>query len=101
MPGSATVVAGLTFGGKWPLESLAVVSVLFYVAVCLVIREYAGLKPLIMLLILSSPYIATILIGGEIRELRLLVPLLLCLFFVYVQLVQLKRAGVQPCEGSW
>jgi hypothetical protein len=85
-PGSATVVAGLTFGGKWPLESLVVVSALFYVGVCLVVREYAALKPFIMLLILSRPYIATILIGREIRELRLLVPLLLCLFFAYIQL---------------
>jgi hypothetical protein len=100
-PGSATIVAGLTFGGKWPLESFVVVSALFYVGVSLVIREYAALKPSIVLLILSSPYIATILIGGEIRELRLLVPLLLCLFFAYIQLAQLKRAGVQPCEGSW
>lgn len=99
LPGSATVVAGLTLGGKWPLESLVVVSALFYVGLMIVIREYAGFRPLVLLLILSAPYIATILIGGEIRELRLLVPLLFCLFFVYIQLAQLKVAGVQP-EGS-
>ena len=100
LPGSAVVVAGLTLGGKWPIESLVVVSALFYIGICLVIREYAAFRPSAVLLILSAPYIATIFIGGEIRELRLLVPLLLCLFLAYIQLAKLKVADVQLREVS-
>ena len=44
------------------------------------------LYAIVTLLILSAPYILTILISGVIRELRLLVPILLAQTFVYLQL---------------
>jgi hypothetical protein len=90
MPGAPAIAAGMTLGGKWAFPSLIALSALFYVAVCLATRERPGIKPSIILVVLSAPYILTILIGGELRELRLLLPLLLCLFFVYVQLAHLK-----------
>jgi hypothetical protein len=90
LPGAPEVAAGLTYGGKWAIASLIVVAALFYVGFSLAVREYLDRRPTITLLILSAPYIVTILMGGEIRELRLLVPVLLCLFFVYIQLARLN-----------
>jgi hypothetical protein len=88
LPGAPAIAGGLTYGGKWALPSLIVVGALFYVATGIAMREYPNPKPSLALLVLSAPYILTILIGGQIRELRLLIPLLLCLLFVYVQLAQ-------------
>jgi Ca2+/Na+ antiporter len=51
-------------------------------------REYRSRRPGLVLLLLSAPYIFTVLLTGELRELRLLMPLLLCLVFVYVQLTR-------------
>jgi hypothetical protein len=97
LPGAPTIAGGLTYGGKWPLPSLAVVCALFFVAVSMVVREYPTRKPSLVLLVLSAPYIVTILIGGQIRELRLLLPLLFCVLFVYLQLAHAKmqRAGIR------
>jgi hypothetical protein len=73
LPGAPEVTAGLTYGGKWAIASLIVVGALFYVGFSLAVREYLDRRPTIVLLILSAPYIITILMSGEIRELRLLV----------------------------
>jgi hypothetical protein len=88
LPGAPAIAGGLTLGGKWALPSLIVVCALFSIATGISMREYPSRKPSIALLVLSAPYILTILLGGQIRELRLLIPLLLCLLFVYVQLAQ-------------
>jgi hypothetical protein len=90
LPGTPAIAGGLTLGGKWPLPSLLVVSTLFYIAVSMAVREYPNRKPSIVLLVLSAPYVVTILVGGQLRELRLLVPLLLCLLFIYIQLAHVK-----------
>jgi hypothetical protein len=89
-PGVPAVSAGITFGGKWAVASLAVVSAVFYIGVVLAVREYFDFRPVRVLLLLSAPYLVTILLSGEIRELRLLLPLLLCLFFVHTQLAHLN-----------
>jgi hypothetical protein len=101
LPGAPAIAAGLTFGGKWPLPSLAVVCVLFSIAVSMAVREYPNRKPSIVLLVLSAPYVITILVGGQIRELRLLIPLLLCVLFVYVQLAhaRMQRSAFDTTPG--
>jgi hypothetical protein len=96
LPGAPAIAGGLTLGGKWPLPSLMVVCALYYIAVSMAVREYPNRKPSIVLLVLSAPYIVTILIGGQIRELRLLIPLLLCVLFVYVQLAHAKMQRLTP-----
>lgn len=81
------VVSGVwTFGGTWGPESLLVLGLLFFVSTTLAMRMRADIRPTIALLLFSVPYIATILISGVLRELRLLVPVLLTQTFVYVQL---------------
>ncbi len=86
LPGAPSIAEGVTLGGKWALPSLFALGVLFYIAAGLARREYPSRKPAVVLLVLSAPYIVTILISGELRELRLLIPLLLCLVFVYNRL---------------
>jgi hypothetical protein len=86
IPGIPTVAGGITLGGKWALPSLTVLCALFYIALNMAAREYRSRRPALVLLLLSAPYIVTILLTGELRELRLLMPLLLCLAFVYIQL---------------
>ncbi len=81
----------MTLGGKWGLPAAGVLCALFYIAIVLVTREYRGIRPALIMLILSTPYIFTILLSGELRELRLLMPLLFGLFFVYLQLAYLKN----------
>jgi hypothetical protein len=101
LPGAPEVTAGLTYGGKWAIASLIVVGALFYVGFSLAVREYLDRRPTIVLLILSAPYIITILMSGEIRELRLLVPVLLSLFFVYIELGRLNaRTLTYPLAGA-
>lgn len=90
LPGTPAVAAGMTFGGKWALPSLIVLCALFYIGLSLAAREFRNRKPALVLLLLSAPYLVTILLSGELRELRLLLPLLLCLLFVYVQLTALR-----------
>jgi hypothetical protein len=91
LPGTPTVAGGITFGGKWALPSLVVLCALFYIGLNMVMREYSSRRPALVLILLSAPYIVTILIAGELRELRLLMPLLLCLVFVYVELTGLRH----------
>jgi hypothetical protein len=86
LPGTPTVAGGITLGGKWALPSLIVLCALFYIGLTLVTREYSSRRPALVLLLLSTPYILTVFLTGELRELRLLMPLLLCLVFVYIQL---------------
>ncbi len=86
LPGVPSIAEGVTLGGKWALPSLVVLVLLFYIAEEMAQREYRSCKPAVVLLVLSAPYIVTILISGELRELRLLIPLLLCLLFVYNRL---------------
>lgn len=88
LPGVPTIAGGITLGGKWALPSLMVLCALFYIALNMATREYRSRRPALVLLALSSPYIVTVLLIGELRELRLLMPLLLCLVFVYVQLTE-------------
>jgi hypothetical protein len=90
LPGISTVAGGMTLGGKWALPSLIVLGALFYISLCMATQRYRNRKPALVLLLLSAPYLVTILLSGELRELRLLMPLLLCLLFVYVQLTTLR-----------
>jgi hypothetical protein len=86
LPGVPTVAGGITLGGKWAMPSLIVLCALLYIALNIATREYRSRRPALVLLVLSAPYIFTVLLTGELRELRLLMPLLLCLVFVYIQL---------------
>jgi hypothetical protein len=90
LPGVPIVAAGITLGGKWGFPSLIVLSALFYICLSVAAREYRNRKPSLVLLLLNAPYIVTIVLTGELRELRLLVPLVLCLVFVYAQLATLR-----------
>jgi hypothetical protein len=92
LPGVPTVAGAITLGGKWAPPSLIVLCALFYIALNMVTREYSSRRPALVLLLLSAPYIFTILLTGELRELRLLMPLLLSLVFVYVQLATHRGA---------
>jgi hypothetical protein len=94
LPGVPMVAAGITLGGKWALPSLIVLITVFYCGVSMAMREYANRRPALVLLLLSAPYIVTVLLSGELRELRLLIPLLLCLIFVYVQLTALRNRAL-------
>jgi hypothetical protein len=96
IPGASIITAEFTYGGKWALASLAVVSALYYIGSNLAARGYSDSRPSLVLLVLSTPYIVVVLLSGQIRELRLLVPLLFCLFFIYAQLVRLKIENSNP-----
>jgi hypothetical protein len=86
LPGSHLISDGATFGGKWAFESFIALALTFYVGTVLAVRIHPDVRPTIALLILSTPYLLTILLSGILRELRLLIPVLLCQVFVYVQL---------------
>lgn len=88
MTGHPDVVLGVTVGGKWSVESLAVLVLLLCVTAALALRMRANLRPMMMMMAFSTPYLATILLGGTLRELRLTVPVVLCILLLYVQLVR-------------
>lgn len=86
LPGGGVISGGWTYGGKWAVESLLVLVLLFYVGTSLAVRKYPDIRPTLSLLVLSAPYILTILTSGILRELRLSVPLLLAQTVIYATL---------------
>jgi hypothetical protein len=93
--GHGVVSGGMTYGGKWAIESAFILALLLYVSTSLAVRVHASLRPTLALLIFCAPYLATILISGVLRELRLLVPILFAQMFVYVQLELHSRKNMQ------
>jgi predicted membrane protein len=64
--------------------------------VLLVLRIRNEWKPALVLLVASAPYLISILLSGIYTELRLLVPILLCMLCVYIFL----RDETQPSLPS-
>jgi hypothetical protein len=100
IPGPASVSGILTFGGPWRVPSLCVLVTLYCICVSLCRREYPSKLPSVALLIMSAPYLITILVSGELHELRLLIPMLLGLSFIYVQLFHLKQEYQSSIDSS-
>jgi hypothetical protein len=73
----------VTRGGIWGGESLLVLILLFGGAIVLAMRLHRNILPALILLALCSPYLATIVMGSSFRELRISMPILLCLICVY------------------
>lgn len=82
--GEVQVIQSMTFGGKWALESLIVVVLLLAAGVVMALRLYNHVLPVFVFLVLSLPYLLAVFIGGVFRELRLMVPVLLCLLCIYL-----------------
>jgi len=98
LPGPGVLSGGWTYGGKWGLESVFFLALLFCINTSLAERAHPDLRPTITLVIFSAPYVLTILISGVLRELRLLVPLLLAQAFVCAQLSG-KKANSTSASG--
>jgi hypothetical protein len=89
-PGQQAIAAGSTGGGTWGLASGLALCLFFYVGTYLAGRIHSDLRPTVVLVALSVPYLAVILVSGVLRELRLLVPLLMVQAFLYVDLARLR-----------
>ena len=83
-PGKLQLIQATTYGGKWALESLPVASLLLASGVAMGMRLHNNVRPALVLLALSLPYGFAIWIGGEFRELRLIIPVLLSVICLYV-----------------
>jgi hypothetical protein len=94
LPGKVDVIQDVTLGGKWAVESFAIVLLLFAGAIVLGMRLHRSIVPAVVLLLMRLPYLLTVFIGGIFRELRLSVPVLLCLVCVYLFL---RR----ETDGTW
>lgn len=86
LPGHASLIGYVTLGGKWGPEALLVLAMLVAGMAAISLRIYNDAAPLTAFLIFSLPYLLTILVGGEFRELRLMTPILLSLLCIYVML---------------
>jgi hypothetical protein len=96
-PGKLQVIQAITYGGKWALQSLFVVGLLVATGVAMGMRLYNNVRPALVLLVLSVPYGLAVFIGGEFRELRLIIPVLLSLLCLYIFL---NRAPEDSRHGS-
>jgi hypothetical protein len=83
-PGKLQVIQAITFGGKWALQSLPVASLLLASGVAMGMRLHNDVRPALVLLVFSLPYGLAVFIGGEFRELRLIVPVLLSVLCLYI-----------------
>ena len=83
MPIHVRFIEYVTMGGIWGGESLLVLILLFGGAIVLAMRLHRNILPALILLALCSPYLATIVMGSSFRELRISMPILLCLICVY------------------
>lgn len=86
MPNHIRIIAYLTMGGIWGAESVLVLILLFAGAIVLAMRLHRSVWPALILLVMCSPYLATIVMGSSFRELRISIPILLCLMSVYFSL---------------
>jgi hypothetical protein len=99
IPGRMELIQSLTFGGKWALESAVVLVLLLSAGVALAIRLYNNVSPAFVFLLFSFPYFLTVFIGGVFRELRLMVPVLLCLLCIYLFLNRAVEVPVERGSG--
>ncbi|MHB1021994.1 MAG: hypothetical protein ACYC46_05315 [Acidobacteriaceae bacterium] len=86
IPGEAAISGGLTFGGKWAVESAITLGLLVMLGTILANMKCSNMRPALLLYLMSGPYVLTILVSGVLRELRLLIPILFCLFSLYAEL---------------
>ncbi len=93
--GDLQVIQAITFGGKWAVQSLVVLGLLLACAIVMARRLYQDVRPALVFLVFSLPYGGAVLIGGEFRELRLLVPLMLSLLCLYVFLDRSTTGSVK------
>lgn len=98
--GPVSVSGIVTFGGPWAVPSLCVLVTLYCIYVSLSTREYPSKLPSVALAIMSAPYLITILVSGELHELRLLMPMLISLSFVYVALFRLRQEYQSSLDSS-
>lgn len=96
IPGQASVSGIVTLGGAWAIPSLCVFVALYCINAAMFQMEYASKMPGIILAIFSAPYLMTILVTGELHELRLLIPMLMGLLFTYDQLFRLRQEYQSP-----
>ncbi len=94
LPGKVALIQDVTLGGIWAPESIAVLIVIFAGAIVFAMKLHHNIRPAFILFAMSLPYLATILIGSSFRELRITMPLLLCLFCVYLFLSRQPDASV-------
>ena len=95
VPGKVKVIEYVTLGGIWAPESLLVLILLFAGAVVFAMKLHRNVRPAVVLLVMSSPYLLTIFIGSSFRELRISIPILLCLSCVYLFLSRAAEVSVE------
>jgi hypothetical protein len=98
LPGKVALIQYVTLGGIWAPESVAVLIVIFAGAIVFAMKLHHNVRPAFVLLAMSSPYLVTVFLGGIFRELRISIPILLCLFCVYLFLS--RAADVLVDEGA-
>lgn len=98
LPGKVALIQYVTLGGIWAPESLAVLIVIFAGAIVFAMKLHHNIRPAFVLLAMSLPYLTTIFIGSSFRELRISIPILLCLFCVYLFLSRAPEVSVD--EGG-
>lgn len=99
-PHHALIAGGETMGGKWGLPAGLLALLLVAGAVALAQGVLPGVRPALLFLAFSLPYLISILLTGILRELRLFIPLVLCLLLLYMvlsrQLPQGREADRRP-----
>ena len=98
LPGKVALIQDVTLGGIWAPESVAVLIGIFAGAIVFAMKLHHNIRPAFILFAMSLPYLVTILIGSSFRELRISIPLLLCLFCVYLFLSRAPEVSVN--EGA-
>ena len=94
VPNHVRVIDYITLGGIWGPESVLVLIVVFAGAIVLAMRLHRNVRPALVLLLMSSPYLLTIILGSSFRELRISIPILLCLVCVYLSLSRTPQGSL-------
>lgn len=97
-PGRWNFIQDVTFGGKWAAESLLIIALILSGTVVIALRIYHDLRPVVVVLVFSSPYFLAVSVGGVFRELRLTVPVILILLCTYVFLSRAADADKSGCN---
>ncbi len=100
VPNHVHVIDYITWGGIWGAEAVLVLIGVFAGATVLAMKLHRNIRPALVLLLMSSPYLLTIVLGSSFRELRISIPLVLCLVCLYLSLSRGQQSSMEKAAEA-
>jgi hypothetical protein len=96
------VAEKISLGGQFRFEMVPLYLMLVFILLFLLTRMYEDSRPFWLALLLFAPYLLTVILTGSYAEIRLAVPLCICLVFLYNELAvfHIRIGADHPCPQT-